>query len=440
MMKIIKNFFELYHLMYILRYKNSKIVLKVLHLMKKNIIAVIGPTGVGKSNLAIQLATAFDGEIINADSMQVYKGLDIITNKISIKERMGIPHHLMDEIDPIMEYTVQDWTSQASNIITEIHSRNKIPILVGGTHYYLQSILTSQLISSTLNKTNNMDDELNIKLENLLEKSKLDPNLYAEEMSHMLKIIDPVMGNRWHPRDGRKLRRSLEVFYTMGQKQSDIIKNQELDLKYRTCIVWPFVDSKILDPRLDARINEMIKMGLVEEIEGFYKNFPQDLDYTRGIFQAIGFKEFNDYLSNRNEKSFQEGIELMKLHTRQYAKRQVTWIKNRLLGRLDGPLMSFICMDVSDLSQWGNNSKCIMTKVNEFLDGKQVKELPKSLGLRFTRVDTNIMEWKQFECEICIDRITKLPRIFNGTHEWQSHLESRIHKRNQRFLAKKRQI
>ena len=408
----------------------------------KNIIAVIGPTGVGKSNLAIQIGMALDGEIINADSMQVYKGLDIITNKISFTERRKVPHHLMDEIDPLKEFTVQDWTLKATGIISEIHSRNKIPILVGGTHYYLQSILTSQLISSkdeaSIRNYENIDESLLINLRQLLEKTRDNPNLHAQEMSKMLKIVDPIMGNRWHPKDGRKLRRSLQIFYNTGQKQSQIINNQKSNFNYRTCIVWPIVEKEILDSRLDSRIDEMIKIGLVDEISSFYSQIKSSIDYTRGIFQAIGFKEFKEYFKDKNQDNLCNGIESMKLHTRQYAKRQITWIKNKLLGKLKGPLLSVIAKDVSDLSEWEENSASVIQKVKDFLNGIDFEELPPNLKIH--DIDTNILEWKQYECTVCKDRNTNLPRIFNGIHEWNSHLESRIHCRNLRFSEKATKI
>jgi tRNA dimethylallyltransferase len=404
----------------------------------KNLIAVIGPTGVGKSKLAIELAHRFKGEIVNADSMQVYKGLDIITNKVSREEMAGIRHCLMDYVDPFKDaFTVQDWTSNALKEIQDIQDRGKVAILVGGTHYYLQSILTLQLItveSAATHQVNQVSQEIMGNLKEILDKSRLEPNEYAQELSDLLRIIDPIMGNRWHPRDGRKIRRSLEVFYTTGMRQSDIISKQKLDVKqrYRTCIVWPFVEKEALEKRLDDRIEEMIDMGLVKEIQDFYDKVKEngfEMDFTRGIFQAIGFKEFQEYFRTNDPKDFKTGVELMKLHTRQYAKSQVKWIKNKLIGRLKDQI-SFISLDLTDLNAWEENSLKVSEKVEEFLKGKDVQVVPHSYLVDYEPLNTNIIEWKQFKCEICTDRITKMPRIFNGEHEWKSHLDSRIHRRN----------
>jgi tRNA dimethylallyltransferase len=266
-----------------------------------------------------------------------------------------------------------------------------------------------------------------------LDKSRLEPNDYAQELLELLKIVDPIMGNRWHPKDGRKIRRSLEVFHTTGSRQSDIIKRQKVNQKprYRTCVVWPFVENKVLANRLDERIDDMIDMGLVEEIKDFYNRVKKqgvDLDFTRGIFQAIGFKEFHDYLRSNEPKNFENGVELMKLHTRQYAKKQITWIKSKLIGRLKEEI-SIVSFDVSDLNEWERISTKFKECVQDFLEGAHVSVLPFHLE-DYKPLDTNILEWKQFTCEICHDKITKKPRIFNGEHEWKSHLESRIHMRN----------
>ncbi|KAJ3415948.1 hypothetical protein HDV05_003789 [Chytridiales sp. JEL 0842] len=381
------------------------------------VLAVIGTTGVGKSALAIEIAKAVGGEIINADSMQVYKGLDIITNKVTPEEKAMADHHLMDFVDPMHEYSVSQFEKDAIAKIAEIHSRGKVPILVGGTHYYIQSVLwDSSLVSAPSTTTlssspeptetegsekpaswiGNMHASLNPTLGSRIlealqqtgvEGGSGDGKVLSEceeskggdlgvLLNGLLQEVDPVMAQRWHHKDWRKMRRSLQVYYTTGKKHSDIIKEQKESgggaLRYKTGVFWLWANNKALDPRLDGRVDDMIKNGLFEEIKdmrlklhkglvaGVQQSTHSDvsdgtsettktaaeqnstselkIDYTRGVLQSIGFKEFDAYLSALEksqqeielEKLKKEGLESMKAGTRRYARRQVTWIRNKL--------------------------------------------------------------------------------------------------------------
>jgi tRNA dimethylallyltransferase len=292
---------------------------------KLPIIVVIGTTGVGKTKLAIQIANKIKGQIVNADSMQVYKGLDIITNKPTENEKGKIKHLLFDFVDPIKEYSVVDYLKDAVKTITQIHKENCIPIIVGGTNYYIQSLLWENITiegsqnctisskytgleschKSLLNKT-----ELIKRLSHLLDgtnpiqHSVLEINEFItnNDLHSSLFEIDPIMAERWHINDYRKIRRSIEIYYTTGKCHSEFLKSQKetvSKLRYRPLVFWLYGSTVELNKRLDSRVDKMISQGLFKEMSDFHKfmrngtnvvagnknNIP---DYTRGILQSIG--------------------------------------------------------------------------------------------------------------------------------------------------------
>ncbi|KAJ3013841.1 hypothetical protein HKX48_005492 [Thoreauomyces humboldtii] len=388
--------------------------------INKPLLVVLGTTGVGKSQLGIELARAVDGEVINADSMQVYKGLDIVTNKATMQERQGVPHHLMDFLDPSKEYSVSDFDRDASRAISDIHSRGKVPILVGGTNYYIQSLLwreqtitkakaeqerllaeeeDSAIHSSVVDHplAGKMTEALTATNPRVYSPSEIGVYLAGANLWDLLKEVDPVMADRWHERHGRKIRRSIQVFYTTGRKHSELIAEQWRQktssgsaLRHDTCVFWLHAPPAILNPRLDARVDQMIERGLFQELSemradvrrGDVIGAPQDasiptINYTRGILQAIGFKEFDHYLTLMDGKASgseaqpqpeeiakarAQGLEDMKCATRQYARKQVSWIKNKLAisclndaerpSAKDAHSMCFFLLDASPLSDW----------------------------------------------------------------------------------------
>lgn len=322
----------------------------------------------------MSLAERFNGEIINGDCIQMYDGLPIATNKMPIEERKSIAHHLLGGIS-LRErpWQVATFRQKAVKVVEDIHSRGKVPILVGGTHYYIQSLLFRDAI---LGVTDYLVAEQ--PLEHtwpILEASK-------EEMLEELRKVDPVMAARWHPNDQRKIKRSLEIYLTTGNKASDIYDQQQKQKKgcnlrrlesisqknapvesnqnmipktkplllYDTLIFWPHVDSNILNPRLDQRVDAMISNGLLSEVQSMFtyvremESDGQGMDQTSGIWTAIGYKQFLPYMlasqaididTNKLEKLKMEGIERTKIETRQCAKGQIKWIRNSLLRALD---------------------------------------------------------------------------------------------------------
>ncbi|GAB5588163.1 tRNA dimethylallyltransferase [Umbelopsis nana] len=358
----------------------------------RSTIAVIGTTGVGKSQLGIELSKALCGEVINADSMQVYKGLDIITNKVTETEREGVKHHLMDFLEPEDEYLV-------TQFIEDISERKALPVLVGGTNYYVQSLLWPMSLISSPNDGDSSSDEE--KEDN--DISSMDtPSLYKE-----LQRVDPIMAEKWHPGDRRKIAKSLKVYRDMGRPQSELIKEQQeqakkdVNLRYKTIIFWLYADPVELNKRLDDRVTKMVEYGLFNELTSLRKkvqegslNMPgKDLEkYQRGIWQAIGYKEFDEYLTaiengNLSEQKLLslkvESLEKMKAATRRYAKRQVQWIRNKLLptiwntqdtiSALNSSLLSIspsksidiYLLDATDLSKWDENVKDTAIRIAE---------------------------------------------------------------------------
>ncbi|KAI8902008.1 IPP transferase-domain-containing protein [Globomyces pollinis-pini] len=451
-----------------------------------SIFVVVGTTGVGKSALAVKLAKALSGHVINADSMQVYKGLDIVTNKPDANELAMAPHHLFDFLDPAKEYSVSEFSRDATAIIDELNTKNEPSVICGGTNYYIQSLLWSQSIIETAttpglsNKAailesahHSLDPSLADTLCYLLEHT--DPRTNTpDQISEFsktapfhdtLKQIDPVMAQRWHPNDIRKIRRSLEVFYTTGISHSDWYASQRNEsnpdtrLRYPTCVFWLYGRPDKLNPRLDARVDQMIDKGMFDELNDMRKKMTKNevvgvqSQYTRGILQAIGFKEFHDYFVaeengeiDRLDDLRMKGIEEMKIATRQYAKRQVSWIKNKLAPQCvieheegSGALYLIDATDVENLND------DLYNKVIELAQNFNAKKPNESSTLLAPKLDdldllsmriADASEWEQYTCDVCTIKSTGQKKILNGLHEWETHLKSGVHKKALSYIKK----
>ncbi|KAJ9059146.1 tRNA dimethylallyltransferase, mitochondrial, variant 4 [Entomophthora muscae] len=357
-------------------------------MIPKPVIAIIGTTGVGKTKLSLELAARFKTEIINVDAMQMYKGFDILTNKATLEERKAAPHHLIDFVEVDSEYQVQDFEKDALFKIEGLHSQGKIPILVGGTHYYIQSLLwKASLINLKAEKY--CKDEA----ESLLKKEKMEALLKQwEELSNKdlfeeLEKVDPKMAEHWHVNDRRKVIRSLTVFHETGKPQSEWIleraktPGEGKELRFNTIFLWLYANKAQLDTRLDTRVDRMVEQGLFEELKQF-QNLSNCLpggegQYDRGLKQAIGFRAFDAYFCALRdeldpitvEKLKKEGLEVMKQQTRKYAKKQVGWIRNQLLplyfntphfpsdtasSPTTSPLAKLYLLDATDLDAWSS--------------------------------------------------------------------------------------
>lgn len=281
--------------------------------MKETVIAIVGPTAVGKTQLSIDLAKKFDGEIISGDSMQVYKGMDIGTAKIKPDEKKGIPHYMIDIKDPNESFTVVDFQSYVQSYIQEITEKGKLPILVGGSGLYIQAALYDYNFAKQ-----NRNSDITKRLEKEITQKGITP-LYQK-----LKEIDPQQAKNIHPNNHRKVIRALEIYETTGLTMSEYKKDQRKESPYNIIFIGLEMDRSLLYDRINLRVEQMIDDGLLNEVKTFYD---EGLGTCQSM-QAIGYKEFIPYFNG--DYSLDRAIELLKRNSRRYAKRQFTWFKNKL--------------------------------------------------------------------------------------------------------------
>jgi len=278
-----------------------------------DVLAIVGPTASGKTALSIDIARALKGEIINGDSMQVYKGLDIGTAKITIDEMEGIPHHLLDIKEPTDSFSVAEFQQVVREKIREIQKRNKLPILVGGTGLYVQAVLFDFQFTE-----DRVDEGIR--------------NAYYEELERIgpiamhtkLQEIDPETAATIHPNNTRRVVRALEIAEHSDTRKSAEPQNQGYKAMYNHVILGIDVDREILYERINKRVDYMIDQGLVNEAKHLWDAGIKDVQAV----QAIGYKELYAYF--RNEISLVEAIDQIKQNSRRYAKRQLTYFRNKL--------------------------------------------------------------------------------------------------------------
>ncbi|MDQ0214690.1 tRNA dimethylallyltransferase [Oikeobacillus pervagus] len=280
---------------------------------KEKVVVIIGPTAVGKTALSIHLAKKFQGEIISGDSMQIYKGMDIGTAKVTEEEKEGISHHLLDLKDPTEAFSVAEYQQVVREKITEIASRGHLPIIVGGTGLYIQSVIYDYQFSDAP-----CDDTYRQQLENLCqEKGKLF--LYQQ-----LQKIDPLSAEKIHPNNVRRVIRALEIYHSTGKAMSDSQQKEDPPLLYDVAIVGLTMERDQLYERINKRVDQMMEQGLLNEVETLWGRGIRD---TQAV-QAIGYKELYAYLAQ--ETTIQEAIDRLKQNSRRYAKRQLTWFRNKM--------------------------------------------------------------------------------------------------------------
>lgn len=285
--------------------------------MKDKIIVIVGPTAVGKTDFSIELAKRFNGEVISGDSMQIYKKLDIGTAKVTPEEMDGIPHHLIDIKETDESYSVSDFQEDASKKIDEITTSGKVPIIVGGTGLYIESLLYPVSHSG--------EAEPNFELRNELEE-------YAKEKGNQglwerLNKIDPDAAEKIHPNNVRRVIRALEVYYETGQLFSSFQnEGKKKDSIYDAYIICLNTDRSVLYERINKRVDIMIEEGLLEEAQELWNKLGPEpkAQSTKGIGYQELFPYFND------ESSLDEAVAKIKQNSRRYAKRQLTWFRNRL--------------------------------------------------------------------------------------------------------------
>ena len=280
--------------------------------MKKPLIILTGPTAVGKTKASIGLAQALNGEIISADSMQVYKYMDIGSAKIRPEEMQGVRHYLVDELDPDEEFHVVRFQQMAKQAMEEIYAKGKIPIVVGGTGFYIQALLYD--IDFT---ENDEDTEYRKELEKLAKEKG------ADSLHDMLKEVDPASAESIHANNVKRVIRALEFYKLTGQKISEHNERERgKESPYEFCYFVLNDDRQLLYDRIDLRIDKMLEDGLLEEVTAL-----KNKGYTKDMvaMQGLGYKEILDYLNGAC--TLEEAIYILKRDTRHFAKRQLTWFR-----------------------------------------------------------------------------------------------------------------
>ncbi|KAM3858640.1 LOW QUALITY PROTEIN: tRNA dimethylallyltransferase [Diretmus argenteus] len=402
--------------------------------MAPSLVVILGATGTGKSKLAIEIGKRVQGEIISADSMQVYRGLDIITNKVTAEERAQCRHHMISFVDPLVSsYTVVDFRNKAVALI-DMHRRDKLPIIVGGTNYYIESLLWRVLVD-----TRQENEESGTRGGGAPDRKSELEKLGGAELHKRLMEVDPKMATMLHPNDARKIARSLQVHEETGVPHSHWLEEQRGQeggdglggpLRYPDpCIFWLHADMHTLDKRLDARVDEMMSQRLIEELRDFHVRYNQrkvqdhSQEYQHGIFQSIGFKEFHDYLTAPESSTQQEkdtlrdkGVEALKIATRRYARKQNKWVRNRFLKRPGHSVPAVYGLDVTDVSRW---EETVLDPALQILDSLSKGEQPALEPIRVEGAEQRNKR-SRHTCDLC-------DKVIIGDLEWTAHLKSKKH-------------
>ncbi len=277
---------------------------------KPLVVVVLGPTASGKTSLGIEIAEKFGGEIVSADSMQIYENMDIATAKPTPDEQARVRHHLIGFVPMGEGFSVAKYKEKATEAIEDILSRGKLPVVVGGTGFYIDTLVKNTEFFDY------EDSDIRAKLEARLEKEGIDA-LYAE-----LSEIDPETAGRLHINDTKRILRALEVYYLTGKTISEQDELSHLnESKYSWCLIGLRAeDRQFLYDRINLRVDKMFTEGLIEEAESFF-----DSEVSSTAAQAIGYKELKPYLDGL--VSLDEATEKLKMETRRYAKRQLTWFR-----------------------------------------------------------------------------------------------------------------
>ncbi len=277
----------------------------------EKVIVIVGPTASGKTKLSIELAKRLNGEIVSCDSMQVYKYMDIGTAKPTKEEMSGIRHHMIDVIEPDCQFSVAKYKSMAEKSIEEIIKRNKVPIVVGGTGLYVNSLIYN------INFKDSICDL------NFRDKLKKEAEKYGNQYVHeKLRDVDRESYEKLHYNDLKRVIRALEFYEFTKETITSSAKKSRGDLKYKYIVFGLKMDREVLYSRINKRVDLMIEMGLIDEVKKI-----RDLGYENALTssKAIGYKEIFSWLNG--ELEYQDAIDKIKMESRRYAKRQITWFK-----------------------------------------------------------------------------------------------------------------
>ncbi len=277
--------------------------------MKENLLIILGPTGIGKTLLSIEIAKKFNGEIIGADSMQIYKGFDIGTGKVTKEEMEEIPHHLIDFLEPKAEFSVEDFRNLAKEKIRDINSRGKLPIMVGGTGLYINSIVYDFSMQKI-----EKDDDYRKYLDDYIDENGLE-SLYEKMVS-----LDPKLEDNIHPNNRHRIIRAMEILNSGEKKETENFRRENDD--YNLFMIGLNTDREVLYDRINRRVDMMMEEGFLEEVKRLYS---MGIDENFQSMKAIGYREMLMYLKGEVELSY--AIDKMKQFSRNYAKRQLTWFR-----------------------------------------------------------------------------------------------------------------
>eukprot|EP01063_Lacrimia_lanifica_P016288 TRINITY_DN22899_c0_g1_i1.p1 TRINITY_DN22899_c0_g1~~TRINITY_DN22899_c0_g1_i1.p1 ORF type:complete len:470 (+),score=120.47 TRINITY_DN22899_c0_g1_i1:69-1478(+) len=395
------------------------------------IVYVLGATGTGKSELALEAARwlraerGLEAEVINVDAMQMYRGLPVATNHASEAEQREVPHHLLACFDPApgKEVAVGDFAKRVASLVPEILGRGRVPVLCGGSNYYVQAAMFAEtLVDEAPAAEEKPEQEQGQEQGQEADRHDCED---AEALHRRLAEVDPVMAAKYHPRDVRRVRRSLEVYEETGEAHSAIIARQVPDtLRFtpaaRNIALWVDCDRGTLYGRLDKRVDSMAARGVETEVRTFCERYAAAhgainaaAPPTRGIFGAIGFKELVPGVLNG--AAMGDGYAAMKQNTRRYAKQQVQWIRNRFCSR-DG--VTVYRVDSSSKQRFREVAVAAATGVlAAYLDGKDPAALfPKLVA----KVEKGSRE--RHECPVCPGVV-----LF-GADQVRGHNKSRKHK------------
>lgn len=276
----------------------------------EKIIVILGPTATGKTALSIELAKRFNGEIVSADSMQIYRGMDIGTSKATDEERNGIKHHLIDVVEPSEEFSLADYLKLSKAAVNNILSKGKIPFLVGGTGLYISSFTDNIKLSDS--KT---DPEYRSFLMNYAKKNG------PLALKSILRSVDPESAEKLYDNDVKRVTRALEVYRYSGKTISDYNKESKMDPEFDFLKIGLCCENReFLYTRINNRVDAMMDQGLLEEAQKLFL-----LNRSNTAKQSIGYKQLDDYFNGMI--SLEEAVEMIKRETRRYAKRQITWFK-----------------------------------------------------------------------------------------------------------------
>ncbi|WP_096199462.1 tRNA (adenosine(37)-N6)-dimethylallyltransferase MiaA [Bacillus sp. FJAT-45350] len=306
--------------------------------MKEKLVVIVGPTAVGKTKTGIELAKALHGEVISGDSMQIYKGMDIGTAKVTEEEMEHIPHHLIDIKEPTDSFSAAEFQGLVKPLITELNNKRKIPFIVGGTGLYVKSVTHDYQFPET-----EADEEYRLELEQYVKEHGVD------ELHKKLYSIDPTRADAIHPNNYRRVIRALELYRT-SEGQIEAPNDEEKPSPYQLVMIGLTMDREVLYNRINKRVDIMVNNGLIEEVSRLYY---QGVRNCQSV-QAIGYKEIYEYLDGT--VSLADAIENLKRNSRRYAKRQLTWFRNKA--------------DVEWFDMTGVNFSEKIVEIKQFVEGK----------------------------------------------------------------------